>query len=1297
MFGALGTVWAEMGLDTTKLDMGVTRAAASMKALQGHEAVLTKAMKGAAIGIGVVGAVVAAGAIKLAADYDKNMRKVWSLTTESEATFKKWKTEVLDLADKLPQSASQMADAFYWVKSDMPDATDAEQLKTLEIAARGAVGGVAELSETTNALVQAQNAYGETNPAKYMDIMNKAVERGSIELKDFVAFQGQVVGSAAMAGVSFEEVAAAVSTLTRKAVPAETAFMALNNTIMAYLKPQDDAVETASKYGIELSLATLRSKGLAASLMEIANKVPDEELAKMFPNIRALRAVLPLAGIAAGDFAVDLAAMGAAAGTTDRMYEKNANTIQNKWRIAIGKAEGALIKLGDKALPAVSGWLDAIGNALSGKNEAFNTFASVMSTAAKGVWNLADALLKMWPILAMVAGGFAAVKLGGFISSIASAATKIPLLNNVISNLGLGFTASTASVGGFATSLGTIGLLAAPVALGIAWVAKSVRDTDRAAEAGWKSMLEYDNAAAANGETLYKLFNRYKELQTVLADTSKSESDHAAASQELAAVKSQMASSFPEMVAGFDSETNAILKSDAAIQKHIDSLLKYRRMQSGASPDKTDIQNFQEISDSMQEASDNRGGVEASMTAVVNAMKALSDTTGVEANLGQLWHDLALDPEAATKAAEQYFDFLKGSGKLPGMGLGERFMGVEPAALAQAQKALETYNMSVTNAGGSLSALDDKTAEAKATLMGLAGSMVTAANQAGIAGQAIPNHVIQAFQAADKDLQQVGVRSFAAYIQGLSEGQIAPDMAGQIAQQMFNTGTFTASGVDAVDKALLAMSERMKMSNLASAAKAVADAVSGAFKKVGGGTEKKEVAVKVTDGGSAAATNKSLKQVQAIATTLGGMKPNVHTSANTAQANAAVSRLVNRLSGINGQTLATVYIKALITGSGPFTADEYVKYLEDKIGGAAPSLTVGASFDDLNAAWAAMNATALPGWSTGRMGPTGDMGIDEWNHLNEAIANLGGNVEANLNAWWSMNGALIEAKKSMLEYTKATEAAELVIEGLQARETKLNASLTAHKDKLSQLSSMKIKGETAAEDKSFNQSRELQKLELERLKIQQKARAGTATAADYNRLYVIAQEKQRLDLQHQITETENSINYDKKHRDLEKLLDPLKGQEKSYANLVNAIKKEQRAIAVKGKQLKGVQKELEKERAKVAELKKAYDKVTRQVDVFTTKVNEMAANFRTRYDEMIAKAKELADAIESGKTGGMAGSMASSNLAGAGSTIAATNNNTTNTKTNVSYFYFDKLVLNGVQDVPSLTQELRMAKLRKQV
>ncbi len=1300
MFGNLGTVWAEMGLDTTKLDMGVTRAAASFKTLQGHEASLTKVMKGAAIGIGMVGAAIAAGAVKLAADYDKNMRKVWSLTEESEATFKRWKSEVLELAGDLPQSAAQMADAFYWIKSDMPDATDAQQMKTLEIAAKGAVGGVAELSETTNALVQAQNAYNELDPAKYMDIMNKAVERGSIELKDFVAFQGQVVGSAAQAKIPFEEVAAAVATLTRKAVPAETAFMALNNTIMGYLRPTDEAAETAQKYGVELSMATLKSKGLAGAMMEISEKIPEDELARLFPNIRALRAVLPLAGLGAQDFAADLAAMGAAAGTTDRMYEKNANTIENKWKIAVGKAEGALIKMGDKALPAVSNFLDKISNALDGNNEAFNKFASVLGTVAKGAWNLADALVKLWPLVIAGGAAFAAWKVAPILQSINAAAGASGMLKSVMANLSVGFVTSGKALGGsvmsaenFATSLGTIGLFAVPAAIGVAAVVKGLKDTDQAAEQAWTSMREYDKTAADNGVTLKTLFGRYKELQGVLADTSRSEEEHVQASEQLKAVKAEIAQKFPEVVAGFDSERQAILQSDDILQKHIDNLLKYRTIDMGGAPDLKPGENFEQISQQMDEISSKRPAVTGAMNAVVEEMRKLGETTGIEMNLDQFWHDLATNPDEAKKAAEEYFNFLKGSGQLPGMGLGERLGWVEPGALGGAQRAMESFNQSINNAGGSLSDLDSLAAEGKATIMGLSGSLLQAAADAGTAGQQIPTFIAQALASSDTQFQQLGVQSFSAYIQGLSQGQIAPDLANQIAQQMFNEGTFTSTGVAAVDGALTAMEGQLRSSRLDQATKDLAESMNKMFYLGKGQQQTQNVSVKISDGGSGASTKKSLDQVKASATELGRQKPKVTAAANTAQANATLMRLVNRIQSYDGQTLATVNIRAQIVGSGPFTADEYARYLETTIGGAAPTLTVGASLaggsggDMVSELQAAMNAVGtLAGWSTSRMSPLGDMSIEDWNHMNEAIASLGGNVEANLTSWWNMNGALIKAKTSMEGYQTAIEVAEKSIEKLQNRENALNKELSEHKNRLSELSQMKLKGEGAADDKSFAAQHELNRLQVELLKAQKEGRFNDAAR--------IAADKRKLEKDKELLDAQTTYQFEAQKRAIEKALDPMKGQEMTQQELIKAIRTEQKAIADKEKQIARVQAVLEKERLKVAQLRDQYDKISKTVQAFTTKINEMARNFLDQYQKMIAAQEELNRKMaEGGDLGG--GNLGVSPNRTIASARATTNISSTSMSSSADInIYGDVVITNPVGDMTDMKHELRMANLR---
>ena len=101
-FGNLGTIWAEIGLNTTKLNKGITSASTTLAKFS------TKMLIG---GAAITAAIAAIGiaSIKTAAEFEKNMRNVNSITGLSEKAFAKMSKEVVDLSKELPQSASVLA------------------------------------------------------------------------------------------------------------------------------------------------------------------------------------------------------------------------------------------------------------------------------------------------------------------------------------------------------------------------------------------------------------------------------------------------------------------------------------------------------------------------------------------------------------------------------------------------------------------------------------------------------------------------------------------------------------------------------------------------------------------------------------------------------------------------------------------------------------------------------------------------------------------------------------------------------------------------------------------------------------------------------------------------------------------------------------------------------------------------------------------------------------------------------------------------------------------------------------
>ena len=94
-FGNLGTIWAELAIDTRKLDAGIMAAnvklASASNAVGGFGRTLTAQstklitvgglMAGAVVGIGIA-------STKMAADFEKSMRNVNSISKLSETQFK---------------------------------------------------------------------------------------------------------------------------------------------------------------------------------------------------------------------------------------------------------------------------------------------------------------------------------------------------------------------------------------------------------------------------------------------------------------------------------------------------------------------------------------------------------------------------------------------------------------------------------------------------------------------------------------------------------------------------------------------------------------------------------------------------------------------------------------------------------------------------------------------------------------------------------------------------------------------------------------------------------------------------------------------------------------------------------------------------------------------------------------------------------------------------------------------------------------------------------------------------------
>jgi TP901 family phage tail tape measure protein len=1444
----MGTIWSEFGLDTTKLDMGVARASASLKGLESRSNALTGAFKSASVGIGLIGGAIAIAAVKLATDFDSSMHKAWSVTDATKGAMQEWSAEVLKMSTRLPVAAKDLADALYWIKSDMPDATDAEQFKTLEIAAKGAVGGVAELSDATEALITAQNAYNDMDPAKYMDIMNWAVKRGSITLQDFVANQGKAVGTAAMAKVPFSDLAASVATLTRKGVPADTAFMALNQTMMAFLKNTDEAALTAQKYGIDMSLAGLRAKGLGGALLEIAQKVPDEELANLFPNIRALKAVFPLAGTASEEFAKDLSLVGEASGTTAKMFAKQMDDLKNKATIMFNKIKKPLIELGMKMFPTLERAIASVIRALEGKNEALNNLYNFLKKIGTAIYDVGRFILVTKPLLYGLGAAFAAIKIANLVTGLTGLSGMMAILGKFGgSTLGTTLGVAAINAGQFAhfagmaaTTGGTLGTVlsgiasvALPAAAALAGtvlvgglLVKTILDYNKANREAEKSIKANTKELGKHAEAAVPLIDKLWRLRSELTGLDKGSAAYKAKTTEMISVQKELIAAYPGLLEYMGLEHAASLKQIMDIK----DIITQRMKEAGITARKPGEGWAGDIAEEMDKLAKKRE-IFKKMSATGGEIIDLAKVAGFSP--GQV-DKLRENLDDGVKQAEKYYrDVLRKldqAGKRASEGksaLAQGFSGMGKDLGAGAakvplgpaeEKAFETYTKLEEKAKQAKAALAIANFEISQSIKEALRSIAEQAPAAGAAGQSVADEILSALRSNRGSIVQAGRDALSEYFRGaaeargtggsaltqlamglsnqLSSGQfkIAWETAGrlgvtdlvqkfvgdmvttgipslnsafsnipkgmssaltssqpeirtaaaaalnpfllelasldtkspQIAQDVANKtadnlakGNWEATASDNANRFLVQLAASMgETGKLDPALKALADKMKKAG-ELGEGKDKK-ITLNISDGGTGKSTTKSLSQVEDKANKLAGISPTIKVRGGDQPASNKLDSFVKRAQDLNGQTLASVNILAkILTQSTPREwehADEAGAYLANEIaaGGnaanASISIAAGASnamaggglqgyIDKLKVSWEALNKTAIYGWSQVYTTAAG-----RYKEMEDAIMGLSNETGAydetmgsQLATWRTMRGALEEAQAALKTYDEQMEASDAITNQLQHSQELLNRELSVHQETLSRLQSFKIAGEIAASGKSFDLQHRIKGLNIEILKAKEEGRLKDAMA--------LSIEKKRLEKEKEILDAQTDYDYEKQKRDLEKLLDPLGQQEMQYGDLVNAIKAEQVAIDEKKAKLKEIELQLDVERDKQWALKIEHDNAAKAVALYSEQVEAMAKNFLSRYDEMIAKQKELND-LQTGASGGAAAGGAAltasggravdmSRVAAGGASVSQVSNTILNASSIVNNYHFDSLVLPNVTDYKSLKRELgKDAKLR---
>lgn len=327
-----------------------------------------------------------------AVEFQTDMLNVNSIVHESEAQFAATSNQVLDLSKTLPQSATTLAKGLYDISSSGFAGADA--MKVLTASARAASAGLSTTEVSSAGLTAVLNAYhlSADQATRISDVMFQTVNLGVITFDELAAEIGKTTALSAPLGVSFEEVSAALSLMTRNGIDAANATTQINAIMTNLLKPSRQAVTLANELGIGWDAQALRARGLSGVLADMVEKTKgnEHEMAVLLGNQRAIRGAFVLAADGGAALNAELGKMQDSTGATGKALSEQEKGLAFQMAIAGNKMQ-ALV---DKTLLGLAPALIKLVDGLNAAADAVGLFADKMAASFKAASDAGESVAR---------------------------------------------------------------------------------------------------------------------------------------------------------------------------------------------------------------------------------------------------------------------------------------------------------------------------------------------------------------------------------------------------------------------------------------------------------------------------------------------------------------------------------------------------------------------------------------------------------------------------------------------------------------------------------------------------------------------------------------------------------------------------------------------------------------------------------------------------------------------------------------------------------------------------------------
>lgn len=430
-----GTIYSEVRIEIEKLNGDVKKIEALLskfgkKMKKGSEET-TQRWQDSFKKIGIAG-VVAFAAIGLAvkqaigtfAKYEQAMANVRSVTDATAEDFKELEAAAIEAGESTRFTATQAADALYFLASAGLDATQSINALQGVLQLAGATGSDLAFTSATMAATLSQFSLSAESSTRVSNVFAAAIANSQATMEKLATSMKKVGPIAGAFGISLEETTANLEALFAAGFTGEESGTALRNIMLGLTKESGPLIQKLEQLGVAFEDVNPQEVGLTDSIQALAESGVD--LAQVFET-RTAAAILKLADTG-GEALRQLEADITDTNSASEMYAIQNDTLAGSIDFLKSAMESASINMVKDFAPAIRGIVDFIRHAVIGFNSMpgpLKTVITVLATAVPVIGGITFAVSKLKGALTGMAGTLAIIGIIVAVSEVAHAMNKI--------------------------------------------------------------------------------------------------------------------------------------------------------------------------------------------------------------------------------------------------------------------------------------------------------------------------------------------------------------------------------------------------------------------------------------------------------------------------------------------------------------------------------------------------------------------------------------------------------------------------------------------------------------------------------------------------------------------------------------------------------------------------------------------------------------------------------------------------------------------------------------------------------